>query len=56
MLQSKKITFLAIPKKNVKQIEILHILILYNILHTAEHFIHLVVGEKHFELECPLSL
>ena len=29
--------------------------ILCNILHTAEHVIKLVVGEKHFELECQLS-
>ena len=42
-------------KKNVNQIEILKIEILWNILHTVEHFIKLVVGEKHFELDCQLS-
>ena len=42
-------------KENVNQIEILKFEILCNILHTAEHFIKLVVGEKHFELECQLS-
>ena len=39
-------------QKNVNQIEILKIEILYNILDPAAHFIKLVVGEKHFELEC----
>ena len=34
-------------QKNVNQIEIL-----CNILDPAAHFIKLVVGEKHFELEC----
>ena len=45
----------AIPKKNVNQIKILKTEILWNILHTVEHFIKLVVGEKHFELDCQLS-
>ena len=45
----------AIPKKNVNQIKILKTEILWNILHTVEHFIKLFVGEKHFELGCQLS-
>ena len=42
-------------QKNVNHTEILKIEILCNTLQTAEHFIKLVVGEKHFELECQLS-
>ena len=42
-------------EKNVNQIEILKTEILWNILHTVEHFIKLVVGEKHSELDCQLS-
>ena len=41
--------------KNVNQIEVLKTEILWKILHTIEHFIKLVLGEKHFELECLLS-
>ena len=42
-------------QKNVNQSKILKIEILCKILHTAEYFIKMVVGEKHFELECQLS-
>ena len=41
-------------QKNVNQIEIVKIEILWNILYIAEHLIKLAVGEKHFELECQL--
>ena len=45
---------MPIPK-NVNQNKILGIEILWKILHTVGHFIKLVVGEKHFQLEWQLS-
>ena len=41
--------------KKMSKIKILKIGILWSVLHIAEYFIKLVVGEKHFELECQLS-
>ena len=41
-------------QKSLNQIEIFKIEILCNTLQTAEQFIKLVVGEKHFKLKCQL--